>query len=128
MMYKKEEMPFCYVNMKNEIILNYKEMKPLITDTKNYNTVLEKITDVFNKVLEVEEKVTVHISLSSLTLIDIDKHYPYLCFIANMFQSNYPDKLEIAYIYDCPFLFSTIYNIVSKILDKKTQEKIKFNC
>ena len=70
---------FCYVNIKNEIIIEYKLLKNQI-DINNYLFIIEKIKEVFNKLLfEKEKLLIVHLNLECLNLNDITKHYDFLC-------------------------------------------------
>ena len=45
--------------------------------------------------------------------------------ITNLLNEEFPDKLIKCYIYNAPFIFSQIITLVSKFIDKKTQNKIE---
>ena len=117
---------FCYVNIKNEIIIEYKLLKNEI-DINNYLFIIEKIKEDFNKLLfEKEKLLVVHLNLEFLNLNDITKHYDFLCLFVNFCKNTYPDKLESCFVYKCPCIFDILFSMVSKFLDKKTREKINF--
>mmetsp|Transcript_40840 Transcript_40840/g.49556 ORF Transcript_40840/g.49556 Transcript_40840/m.49556 type:complete len:312 (-) Transcript_40840:232-1167(-) len=44
--------------------------------------------------------------------------------VAVVDQDHYPEQLGGAYIINAPWVFSTVWNAISKILDKRTQEKV----
>jgi hypothetical protein len=67
----------------------------------------------------------VHVNLKKLTLIDIDKHKEFIQDMSGHLKNKYPDKLIKCYIYNAPFVFSQIFNIVSLFIDKDTQKKIE---
>ena len=117
---------FCYINKKTKVIkLNYNIIKNII-DFDNYNIFSERLFKIINKGIEIKETLILHINLYNLSLSDIDKHYKYICFIVNLLNQNYPNKLNTCYIYESSFIFNTLYSILSKIIDKKTKEKIVF--
>jgi hypothetical protein len=117
---------FCYINKKTKVIkLNYNIIKNTI-DFNNYYIFSERLFKIINKGLEIEKTLILHINLYNLSLSDIDKHYKYICFIVNLLNQNYPNKLNTCYIYESSFIFNTLYSILSKIIDKKTREKIVF--
>ena len=116
---------FCYVDIKNEIIIEYKLLKNQI-DTNNYLFIIEKIKEVFNKLLYEEKLLVVHLNLEFLNLNDITKHYDFLCFFVNFCKNTYPDKLKTCFVYKSPCIFDILFSIISKLLDKKTREKISF--
>jgi hypothetical protein len=43
-----------------------------------------------------------------------------------LLNQQYPNKLNTCYIYETSFIFNTLYSILSKIIDKKTKDKIVF--
>ena len=63
--------------------------------------------------------------MKSLTLSDVDKHKIFIQNIAVFLKEKYPNKLEKCYVYNAPFVFAQIYNIVSIFIDKDTQKKIE---
>ena len=64
-------------------------------------------------------------NLKKITLIDIDKHKEFIQDMSIYLKDKYPDKLTKCYIYNAPFVFSQIFNIVSLFIDKDTQTKIE---
>ena len=43
----------------------------------------------------------------------------------NYLKDKYPEKLAKCYVYNAPFIFTQIFNIVSMFIDKETQKKIE---
>lgn len=125
MIFQNRETDFCYIDCENNnIIINYSKLKQII-EPQNYAFIKNIIINVFNDFLKIRKTIEVHINLKGLNLTDIDKNYDYLCYLVNILKTQYPDKLEICYVYDCPSIFGTLFKIISAIIDKKTQEKIK---
>jgi hypothetical protein len=114
----------CYIKEKNIINLDYKFFKNIACD-KSYHFIIKKITEIFNKVLETNDLLVVHINMNCLTLIELDKHYKFTNEVIELLKTTYPNKLDKCYIYNTPFIFSQLYNLVSILLDKKTLNKIK---
>ena len=67
----------------------------------------------------------VHANIKNLTLADIDKHKEFIQNISIILKQKYTNKLTKCYIYNAPFVFSQILNIVSLFIDKETQTKIQ---
>jgi hypothetical protein len=63
--------------------------------------------------------------MKNLNIIDIDKHKSFIHNIAGFLKEKYPQKLSKCYIYNAPFVFAQIYNIISLFIDKDTQKKIE---
>lgn len=124
-LFKENVVDFCYVNSNNHVIIDYKILKNILDET-TYTLVADKLMELFDMVLKVDRTIIVHLNLKYLNLIEVNKYQNYLYFLTNLFNLKYPDKLEICYIYECPFLFNTFYNIISSFIDKKTQGKLKF--
>ena len=40
-------------------------------------------------------------------------------------KEKFPDKLELCYIHNAPFIFKQIYTFLSLLIDKNTLTKIK---
>ena len=60
-----------------------------------------------------------------MTVLEIDKHGQFIQHLSGILKDRYPNKLEKCYIYNAPFVFAKIYNIVSRFIDKDTQTKIE---
>jgi hypothetical protein len=115
---------FCKIyDNSNHIIIDYRFFKLLVKD-EFYNFFINYIILTINKVLENYNTFYIHIFLKSLTLLDIEKYYSFISNISILLQKKFPDKLEKCCIYEAPFIFSQIIFILSKFIDKKTQQKI----
>jgi hypothetical protein len=63
--------------------------------------------------------------MKKLSISDIDKHKGFIQYISLYFQEKYPNKLAKCYIYNSPFVFNQLYNIICMFIDKETQKKIE---
>jgi hypothetical protein len=108
----------------NAIVLDYIYFKHFATKM-TYSIILNHITNNIDIILSKKEKFIVHVNLKKLTLIDIDKHKEFIQDMSIYLKDKYPDKLSKCYIYNAPFVFSQIFNIVSLFIDKDTQTKIE---
>ena len=63
--------------------------------------------------------------MKNLTIVDIDKHKLFIQCISVYFQEKYPQKLGKCYVYNSPFVFNQLYNIICMFIDKETQKKIE---
>ena len=68
---------------------------------------------------------TVYLNMKSLTISQLDKHRNFLTQISSVLKARYPDTLSKCYVYDAPFVFSQLYNIISIFVDKETLCKIQ---
>lgn len=108
----------------NAIILNYIYFKYFATN-ETYNYILNFVTNNIDKILAKNVNFNVCVNMKSLTLSDVDKHKIFIQNIAVFLKEKYPNKLEKCYVYNAPFVFAQIYNIVSIFIDKDTQKKIE---
>jgi len=113
----------CYIK-ENSINLNYIYFKYFATK-ETYACILNYLANSVNSILLNNDNVVVHINMKNLTIIDIDKHKGFIQYISLYFQEKYPDKLAKCYIYNSPFVFNQLYNIICMFIDKETQQKIE---
>ena len=108
----------------NVLILDYIFFKHFATKV-TYSIIINYVTNNIDTILSNNEKFTVYVNLKKLTLGDIDKHKDFIHDLSLFLKDKYPDKLTKCYIYNAPFVFSQIFNIVSLFIDKDTQLKIE---
>jgi hypothetical protein len=108
----------------NNIVLNYIYFKYIAND-ETYSYIMNHITNNINQILQTNNEFSVHVNMKSLTIVDIDKHKEFIQQISLFLKDNYPNKLEKCYVYNAPFMFSNLFNIVSIFIDKETQKKIE---
>ena len=108
----------------NCVILNYIYFKH-IAKQETYNYILNYITNNIDKVLLSNNEFIVHVNMKNLTIVEIDKHKEYIKYISEFLKDKYPEKLAKCYVYNAPFIFTQIFNIVSMFIDKETQKKIE---
>ena len=63
--------------------------------------------------------------MKTLSLRDIERYYTFICRISQIMKTDFEDKMEKCYIYNAPFVFSQLIKLISKFIDKKTQDKIQ---
>jgi len=116
---------FCRIDQQNHVVIDYRYFK-LIAFSDNYDLFKFFIVDKINKVLLIEENVTIHVNLDNITLTDIDKHSNFLIQLAKYMSEEFPDKLDKGYIYHSGFLIHSIYSMLTMVLSKETRSKILF--
>lgn len=110
-------------NKETSIIMNYQYFKYFaMNDT--YDIILQFIISKIESILKESDTFTVHVNANNLSIADIDKHRNFILKISQVLSERFPCKLHKCYIYDAPFIFSQIFNIISKFIDKETQRKI----
>lgn len=113
----------CFVN-KNDLMLNYIYFKYLATEI-TYNYILMYITNNIDTILSKNNEFIVHVNMQKLSLGDIDKHKLFINNLSLFLKEKYPNKLLKCYIYNAPFMFKQMFNVISVFIDKETQEKIE---
>lgn len=108
----------------NKVILNYIYFRH-IAKNETYSYIINYITNNIDQVLLNNNDFIVHVNMKNLNIIDIDKHKSFIQNISGFLKEKYPQKLGKCYVYNAPFVFSQIYNIVSLFIDKDTQKKIE---
>jgi hypothetical protein len=118
---------FCSLNEENDVVLDYryfKLFKQIKTPIEN-EIIIQHIVDTINTVLEKKKIFTVQLCLKSLTISDIDKYYKFISDISETLKLKFPDKLNICFVYNAPFIFSQFFSIIKSFIDKETMNKIK---
>ena len=117
---------FCYVKNENNIYIHYKSFKTISNFFKNNNNnyILNYLVKTIELVLSKYDFFNIHANLDSLTLLDIDKNKDFIQYISIVLKQRFSDKLDKCYIYDSPFIFTQLFNMISFLIDKKTQKKI----
>lgn len=116
---------FCYIEHENNIIIDHFFFKKYVKMTDNSINTLNHLINQIDKVLKNYDNFNVHLKIKSLTLIEIDKHKDLIATMSVILRQKFPDKLQNCIIYDAPFIFSSLFSLVSSFIDKDTQKKIK---
>lgn len=116
---------FCYIERENDIIIDHAFFKQYIKMTDNSINTLNRLIDQIEKVLKHYDNFNVHLKIKSLTLIEIDKHKDLIAMMSVILKQKFPDKLQNCLIYDAPFIFSSLFSLVSSFIDKDTQKKMR---
>lgn len=112
-------------NIKDDaIVMDYVYVKYFATKI-TYNIIINHITNNIDEILSKYPKFNVYVNLKKLTLVDVDKHKDFIQNISIILRDRYPDKLTKCYIYNAPFVFSQIFNMISYFIDKDTQTKVE---
>jgi len=114
----------CFPLKNNDIVLDYRYFK-FISSPENYDAIIQHIIAVIQNVLKVQELFIFHVNMSSITILHIEKYFGFIKNISEVLKTTFPDKLNVCYIYNAPFIFSKLFNIVGAFIDKKTQQKIQ---
>jgi hypothetical protein len=112
--------------LKNEIYLDYNFFK-YFASQQTYSIIMSVIKVKIDEILEndIYNTFIVHANLKSLSISDIDKHKTFIISFSTFLKERYTNKLDKCYLYNCPSIFSQIYNIINGFIDKDTQDKIK---
>lgn len=105
------------------VYINFKYFKYMATK-ETYPILLQYIVNNLKNILKTYECFNVHLCLKSLTPAQLSTHYNFIKSSCEIFKNEFPDKLNICYVYDAPFIFSQLYDIISIFIDKKTKQKI----
>jgi hypothetical protein len=108
----------------NSVIIKLMYIKHIATET-TYSLIINYITNKIDNILLHYDKFSVHANLNQITLIDIDKHKVFIKYMSEHLKNKFPNKLNKCYLYNPPFVFSQIYNILSIFIDKETLQKIE---
>jgi len=116
---------FCHIRTNNEIEINYKYFKSIKLQFDN-NNILDYLIFVIENVLSNYEFFIIHVNISKLSLLEIEKNQDFIQNMSIILKEKFPDKLEVCIIYEGSFIFKQIHNLLSLFIDKKTLKKIKF--
>jgi hypothetical protein len=119
---------FCYIESENNIIIDHYFFKQYIKNKPEYKDSLNTLNHMINKIENVllnYDSFNVHLKIRSLTLIEIDKHKDLISMMSIILKQRFPDKLNSCLIYDAPFIFSSLFSLISSFIDKETQKKIQ---
>jgi hypothetical protein len=112
----------CNIN-NNAIIVDYTCFK-LVANTSTYDVIIMLICKNIDNILLTNETVSIHINLKTLSVLDIEKHKQFIQRFACFMKEKYPSKLSKCYVYNAPFVFAQLLNILCLFIDKETQSKI----
>jgi hypothetical protein len=114
----------CFIEG-NNMILDYKIMKPIIMQHNTYDVVFEHLINVTKEILLHNEFMVLHICLKGLTITDMDKHRGFVLRIIKTFSEQFPNKLNVCNLYKTPAIFAQIFGLISMFIDKVTINKIR---
>lgn len=114
----------CFTMHNNDIVLDYRYFK-FISTPDSYEKIIDYIVFTIQNVLKKQDTFIFHVNMNSITLLHIEKYFPFIQQISEVLKTTFPDKLNTCYIYNAPYIFSKLFSVVSMFIDKKTQQKIQ---
>jgi len=115
---------FCHIENNNEIMINHDYLKKIKQYTSE-TTILNYMIFIIDSVLNKHTTFIANVYIDNLTLLDIDKNKYFIQNMCNILKEKFPDKLEICYVHNTPYLFAQLYSLLKVWVDKKTLAKIK---
>jgi hypothetical protein len=112
----------CYI-VNNEIIMDFHYFKH-IGNSETYSLILSNVVNNIDTIVKELGHFVLHINVKSLSVSDVDKHQGFLQQVSDFFKMRYEGKLLQCHIYNAPFVFAQVYQLVKRWIDKETQEKI----
>jgi len=120
---------FCYMAKTNHIVVDYSVFNARVKrsmDPTVANTFISFMVALFDYALETFPSITVHVNVDSFQMVHVERHYDFFWNISTTFQARFPLKqLNVCYIYNVPFLFSTLMSCIAVFIDKETKAKLK---
>lgn len=116
---------FCYIQNDNNIIINHNYFKLLCKNDQETYITLNYLIEQIERVLINYDTFNIHLNIKSLSLIELDKHKELIAMMSILLKQKFPDKLNNCFIYDAPFIFSSLFSLISSFIDKDTQKKIQ---
>ena len=113
-----------YIFDTNNVILDYRFFR-LFGCTNSYDIIIQYVVSQLLSVVESFKTFRFHVNMDGLMVTHIEKHGDFIQKIATVLKSTFPDKLDMCYIYNAPFMFSTLFGFVSIFIDRPTLLKIK---
>jgi len=113
----------CFIK-DDALVVNYIFFKHFASP-KTYDIIQQYFINNIDIILSKYVTFTVYLNMKSLTISQLDKHRNFLNQISSVLKARYPDTLSKCYVYDAPFVFSQLYNIISIFVDKVTLNKIQ---
>ena len=107
----------------DEISIDYRYFKPFAS-TETYDLIINYIISIIDTVLSTYNTFTVRVCMKTLSVIDAEKHTKFIYNVSKLFKERYPDKLNQCFIYNAPFIFARVYDIIRPFIDKPTQNKV----
>jgi hypothetical protein len=92
---------------------------------ETYPLILSIITNKIDTLLLNENKFTVYVNMKSLTVAELEKHMDFIQHFSKLLRDKYPNKLLKCFIYNAPFVFSQLFQIISFFIDKETLSKVE---
>ena len=92
---------------------------------ETYSLIYTLITNKIDSILKNNNNFTIYLNMKSLSLSELEKHMDFIHYISKLLRDKYPNKLLKCFIFNAPFVFSHLFNIISFLIDKETLSKIE---
>jgi len=113
----------CF-HRENEIVLDYRCFQ-YVYSIQTEEVIIQHIMNTMNHLLKSESTLLFHVNMSSITLLHLEKYSSFIRKLSELLKATFPDTLDTCFIYNAPFIFSSLFQLMSMIMDKKTLVKIK---
>jgi len=106
------------------LVIDYLYFKHIAGQT-TYSIITDLLIQIVDSIVKRYNTFYVYVNMRSCSLSDVDKHKAYMTSLVQTLRDRYTDKLELCYITNASFVFTSLYNFLCLIIDKKTQQKIQ---
>ena len=113
----------CF-HRENEIVLDYRCFQ-YVYSIQCEEVIIQHIMNVMIHLLKSQHTLLFHVNMSSITLLHLEKYSSFIKRLSELLKTTFPDTLDTCFIYNAPFIFSSLFQLMSMIMDKKTLVKIK---
>ena len=72
-----------------------------------------------------QKRYVVHVTLRAVSLRQVETYCAFLQHCCDAFRLAFPDNLDVCYLYHEPFVFGTLYRILSRLLDRETRHRLQ---
>jgi hypothetical protein len=88
---------------------------------------MEQMLNEFRKARDhhPDKRYVVHVTLRAVSLRQVETYCAFLQHCCDAFRAAFPDNLEVCYLYHEPFVFATLFRILSRLLDRDTRRRLK---
>ena len=96
--------------------------------TIDNNLILSHIINVFNNAILISEtqfncqQIIIKADLTGVSFNHIDTDF--IKTLTIILQNRYPDRLYKCYISNPPIIFTSVWNLIKKLIDKNTRDKV----
>ena len=118
----------CFNSHENNICMDCRYFKLLVKNRVSVDIILNHIMIIVHSIMKQYQTFIFHVSFKSFTVGDIDKYKLFMVNFSNTMDKLYPTALDMCYVYNPSFIFSTFYSFFDKMISKtsKSRDRIMF--